>query len=182
MGDWRQSGSLLSPTSGVRGRISPHHSISTSPAVQPRLLMAGGICALCLLAGLGVYAFRPQPGREHFGKQSGSSRARDENETERDMSLRKEAIADLHAKIEKLPDKPSSGSNIFYYGFHLSLVDTSSALAPWIATMSGVEDVVDPETQQPLWRTDFVLEADYRGGWTFRHYRGRDHEPERWNK
>jgi hypothetical protein len=90
----------------------------------------------------------------------------------RNKRLRDQAAAELRAKIEKLPDKPSAASNVFYYGFWVTMKDSSSSETPWLVTIHGGEDVVDPATRATLWRSDFTLETDYRQReWTFKHYR-----------
>ncbi|MGZ4966793.1 MAG: GYF domain-containing protein [Chthoniobacterales bacterium] len=137
---------------------------------QPRVLVIGAFI-LCVVAGIAVSFIHRGRMREEQVKQVQTTEADDQSVEAREKRLREQAIAELHKKIEKLPDASAPGSNVFYSGFHLTFTDTSSPIVPLMATISGAEEIIDPETKETLWRSNFVLEAIYRGEWTFRHYR-----------
>lgn len=89
-----------------------------------------------------------------------------------DLELRDRAAADLRQRIDRLPAKATPPLNTFYYGVRVEMQETFSEASPWRATVHGVEDVVDPETQATVRHTDFLLTTEYRhGAWTFVLYR-----------
>ena len=87
-------------------------------------------------------------------------------------AIRDKATAELKEKIERLPGKAAPPQNNFFYGINVNMQKSLSEHAPWWAVIRGGENVINPETQQTIVRTDFILTVEYRdGAWTFKHYR-----------
>lgn len=86
--------------------------------------------------------------------------------------VRDKAAAELKDKIARLPSKAEPPEENFYYDVTVNMQRSLSEHVPWWATIRGGENVVEPETQKTLLRTDFILTVEYRDGeWTFKHYR-----------
>jgi hypothetical protein len=93
-------------------------------------------------------------------------------EPAQDVAARDRAAADLKSRIDKLPPAEGSGpSNLRYTNLRVSFGGTGTVTAPWRAKVEGREEVLDAQSGQPTWKTDFVLITDYEGGtWVFRSY------------
>ena len=87
-------------------------------------------------------------------------------------AIRDKATAELKEKIARLPSKAAPPQQNFFYDVNVNMQRSLSERAPWWAIIRGGENVVNPETQQTIVRTDFILTVEYRDGeWTFKHYR-----------
>ncbi len=87
-------------------------------------------------------------------------------------AIRDKATAELKEKIARLPGKASPPQQNFFYDINVNMQRSLSERAPWWAIIRGGENVINPETQQTIVRTDFILTVEYRDGeWTFKHYR-----------
>ncbi len=168
MEDWDLLESLLGAEAW-----NPPEPPPPAPRLQLRFLLLGAaglvILLVTVVASLSICAHRCRARSQT--KVATAGNVERQMDPARNNRLRDQAAAELRAKIEKLPDKPSATSNVFYYGFWVTMKDSSSPETPWLVTIRGGEDVVDPKTQATLWRSDFTLETDYRQReWTFRHY------------
>ncbi len=87
-------------------------------------------------------------------------------------AIRDKATAELKEKIARLPSKASPPQQNFFYDINVNMQRSLSEHVPWWAVIRGGENVINPETQQTIVRTDFILTVEYRDGeWTFKHYR-----------
>jgi hypothetical protein len=87
-------------------------------------------------------------------------------------AIRDKATAELKEKIARLPSKASPPQQNFFYDINVNMQKSLSEHVPWWAVIRGGENVINPETQQTILRTDFILTVEYRDGeWTFKHYR-----------
>jgi hypothetical protein len=86
--------------------------------------------------------------------------------------IRDKAAADLKEKMQHLPGQPTPPLYTFFYDMEVNMKKSLSKRIPWWALVRGGENVVDPETQKTIKRTDFILTIEYRDGeWFFKHYR-----------
>lgn len=144
------------------------------PPPPPNLLLIAGIVAgTLLLIGLGTYYFiapdrvvaMPASTVPAAPPPAGDS-------AEAALALRDKASADLRQRIERLPAQAAPPLNTFYYDVSVRMKKSFDTITPWSAEIRGGENVVNPETQNALQRTQFTLNADYRNGeWTYRSYR-----------
>lgn len=174
MPDWLLLESLLGPEAWQpeEPRMEPPPAKSLPELLrEPRSRVIGGVsAAILLLIAIGAYAVHANRVREARANQARAAAESTKAET-RDVQLRDKAAGELRAKIEKLPAVPTSSSNVFYYGFRISMMSTADPEVPWVVTIRGGEDVLDPVTRQTAWRSDFTLETDYRNReWTFKSY------------
>jgi hypothetical protein len=145
-----------------RGPVAAKIGRSFPPGM---LRIAGiGAGALLLVAAILWFAFRPAPQ---------APVARTDYEPAKDTTLRDRAAADLSARLAKLPPtNPSDPSKVRYRDLRVSLTSTNSPTAPWRATIEGSEDVLQPATGEPEWKTDFLLVVEHDGvDWAFRRYK-----------
>lgn len=85
--------------------------------------------------------------------------------------VRDKAAELLRTKLQHLPAKPEPPLHVFYYDLNVNMQQMLSLHAPWMATIRGREDTVDPQTDKTTVHSDFALQLEYRDGeWVFRNY------------
>ncbi len=89
------------------------------------------------------------------------------------LAIRDKALADLQQRIERLPEQPTPPLNTYYYDFTIEMNETVEARTPWRAVIRGRENVLKPDSDETLSRTEFVLTTDYTDGeWVYKTYSG----------
>ena len=89
------------------------------------------------------------------------------------LAVREKALADLRQRLERLPEQPAPPLNTYYYDFKIEMNETFQARTPWTVVIRGHENVLKPDSEETLSKTEFVLTADYTDGeWVYKTYRG----------
>lgn len=174
MTDWQPLESLLGAEVWIKP-VQPSATTRWKPilesALQPQFQKIAGVVALALLVGIVIYFLVAKHSRNTQEKLAQAVAAQGATRASRDDRLRDQAAAELRARIDKLPAVPTASSNVFYYGFRVAMQATASPGTPFVVTIRGGEDVLDPVTRQTAWRSDFTLETAYRDReWTFERY------------
>ena len=160
MVDWLPLPQLLAPDAWEPGPPPP-------PPPNYRAIFGGIAAALIVVAILGFFFIKPD-----WGDPIAATNRSTEPDAATALQLRDKAAADLRGRIERLPAQAVPPLNAFYYDVSVNMKKTFSRRTPWIATIHGFENIVEPGSQRTILRTNFVLSADFQdGAWVFKHYR-----------
>lgn len=89
-----------------------------------------------------------------------------------DLALKRKAFEELKQRINTLPVTAAPPRNAIYYDFSFRMLPTDSLSADWQAIIHGGENIIDPDTQTTVRRTDFFLTVEYRKHeWVYKEYR-----------
>jgi hypothetical protein len=89
------------------------------------------------------------------------------------LAVREKALADLRQRLERLPEQPAPPVNTYYYDFVIEMNETFAPRSPWNVVIRGRENVLKPDSEETLSKTEFILTADYTDGeWVYRAYTG----------
>ena len=103
-----------------------------SPLRQLRFPLLGAVGLIVLMVAIVASFFYLRTSRSRVAQTAATAENIErQSDPARNNRLRDKAAAELRAKIEKLPDKPSAASNVFYYGFWITMKDSSSPETPW---------------------------------------------------
>ncbi|MGI8438137.1 MAG: DUF4339 domain-containing protein [Chthoniobacterales bacterium] len=151
---------VVEPAAKSAPETSPRSPLS--PAVRYGII-AGGVLLLLLLL---FFLVKPR-----HREQIAPTEIVVPQDAQTSNQIRDSAAADLRAKIDRLPGTATPPVNTFYYDVRVNMNRTIDTRAPWTAIMRGFENVIDPQTQQTLKRTEFALTVDFRDGqWIYKSY------------
>ncbi|MFL6569573.1 MAG: DUF4339 domain-containing protein [Chthoniobacterales bacterium] len=174
-----ESPSQEKPLTLARDLLSQLLKAAVTPELKNRLIVAGAIAGSVLLVVLIAIFFitRREAAPPIRAKPALRANSLDGPvDPSKEQELRDNAAADLRAKIERLPANAEPPLNTFYYDV---AGDMRRSVAPrvWFeAVVRGSENVVDPQTQQTVRRTEFTLTAQFRdGSWFLKQYHGEAH-------
>ncbi len=138
--------------------------------LKKRLIVAGAICGAFMLAAL-IAIFVITAGHEPapLRRTRVPAAAMDPVKA---TEMRNKAAAELHARIERLPDRAGPPLYTFYYDVSANMRPSAAPRTQWEAMVHGSENTIDPATEQTIKRTEFTLITEYRDGeWAFNHYK-----------
>lgn len=158
--------------------LPPGESDAAEPHERPpldkaTLVRAAGFALAVLAAvGIAVYLIFRDPAASDVAAASSLAKPTPAPiDTANADVIRDRAVADLKQKIERLPSRAEPPLNTFYYDVVVNVQKTFVPAVPWTAVIRGGENVVDPQTQQTISRTEFVLSAEYRdNSWIYKRY------------
>jgi hypothetical protein len=85
--------------------------------------------------------------------------------------VREKVTDELRQRIERLPKAPVPPLNTYYFDVSIDVTETSAMRAPYVASIRGRENVVDPETKETMSQTEFNLTAEFAAGeWVYKSY------------
>ena len=150
-------------------------ALRPAPQAKRSLIIAGAICGGFVVAAvIAILVIRlghdSTPVRAKTATAAGAPTPIVEPDEVR--KLRDKAAADLRGRLESLPSKPAPPLYTFYYDIRVNMRRALSPGAQFAAQVRGSENVVAPESEQTIRRTEFTLLTEYRDGqWTFKHYK-----------
>jgi hypothetical protein len=166
-----RAGGSGAQSSGASAPAAAQESSETPPARRTAwgTLAAISVGALIALVALGYFLIKPdtEPMEPATATSGPAAPAVDM------VAIRNKALADLQQRIERLPKQPAPPLNTYYYDVGIELTETFQARTPCKAIIRGRENVLKPDSEETLARTEFTLTADYTDGeWVYKKYRG----------
>lgn len=167
------------PFTILREAVAQFIEAELTPELKNRLILVGilaGAFLLVILVATFLITRRDgaPPVRPKAATRANSLAGSADPAKEKELS--ENAAADLRAKIDRLPANAEPPLNTFYYDVS---GDMRRSVAPRVlfeAVVRGAENVVDPQSQQTVRRTEFTLVAHYRdSGWFLKEYHGTTH-------
>lgn len=147
-------------------------ALEPPPHAQDWVKIGAGV-AVATLAVIGFAAFLIKPDATSLDAGTPTMGGAPVSPPLTDTEVRDKAAAQLRARIEALPSAAAPPLNTFYYDFNVDMKKMLSSRTPWVATMRGRENLINPETNETISRTEFLITAEYTDGeWRYDGYHG----------
>ena len=158
----------LSPMGAAKPPPKPR--VASPAPTDWRKIAAAFVIILIAVIILGLLVIKPDTeSMEPAGTSSAGNRA---PAARASSSVVREKVTDeLRQRIERLPKAPVPPLNTYYFDVSIDVTETSAMRAPYVASIRGRENVVDPETKETMSQTEFNLTAEFAAGeWVYKSY------------